>query len=198
LDVTVWYKGHNLGTWPTSDTGLIELIGVPDGTYTFSWSWGGNQYNEDIQIECTQCVWEFCNYLPAKGGEEVFSADEGRSPPRVWDFSPPAKTLNEYFYYGDINRGLIDWYEGQIPIENLLVDVWYEGRLLDTFSTGSNGLISLAGIPDGMYEFDWTWCGQSISKEETITCSQIVWEFENFLPAKGGDKAATFSFSYCA
>lgn len=196
LQVTVWYKGHNLGTWPTSDTGLVELVGVPDGTYTFSWSWGGDEYKEPIQITCTRRVWEFCNYLPAKGGEETFSSDEGRRPLRVWDSSPPAKTLKERFYYSDINRQLFGWYEGQIPIENLPVSVWYDGRLLGTWSTGTNGLISLAGIPDGMYTFNWTWCGEPMSKDETISCSKILWEFQNFLTAKGGDKAATFSFSH--
>jgi hypothetical protein len=195
LEVTVWYGGHKLGTWATSDTGLVELVGVPDGTYTFSWSWGGDQYNEPIQITCAQRIWEFCNYLPAKGGEEFFSSGEGGTPLRLLGSSPPAKTLKEHFYYGDINRQLFGWYEGQIPVQNLPVSVWYNRHLLGTWSTGTNGLINLAGIPDGWYMLNWTWCGQPMSRNETICCSKIVWEFENFLTAKGGDKAAAFLFS---
>jgi len=192
LEVAVWYGPKKLGTWATDATGLIELVGVPDGTYTFTWSWGGSDYNEPVQIKCTHRVWEFCNYLPAKGGEETFSSDEGRRQLRVWSSSLPAINLNERFYYGDINRQLFGYFEGQIPIVNLPVSVWYDGRMLGTWATGTDGLIALTGIPDGTYTFNWTWCGEPMSKDEAIYCSKIDWEFQNFLTAKGGDKAASF------
>jgi len=63
LEVTLW-NDEQLYTAHTDETGTITFAGIPDGTYTLSWSWQGVEMRESVELRCTQLVWEFTNELP--------------------------------------------------------------------------------------------------------------------------------------
>ncbi len=183
LNVMVWYGEQLLGTFPTDPSGTIEFIGVPDGTYEFEWMWCGQKYEDLMEIQCTQLEWEETHYLKAKGEKEQIA------------FSP-AKTIEHYFWYSGIDQELMGVTD-PIPITGLDVSVWYDGVMLTTLQTDTNGLILLTGVPDGVYTYNWSWCGEAGSREVTIFCSQCRWTFDSYLSAKGGDKAIHFINNKC-
>jgi len=65
LEVELWDDGYEPIAYGHTDAdGKVVFSGLPDGTYTFEWSWQGQHYEEMVRINCSQIVWEFTNELP--------------------------------------------------------------------------------------------------------------------------------------
>jgi len=65
LEVELWDDGNEPIAYGHTDAdGKVVFPGLPDGTYTFEWSWQGKPYEETVRIDCSRIVWEFWNELP--------------------------------------------------------------------------------------------------------------------------------------
>jgi len=72
LDVTLW-NNEELWTETTDETGSVTFGGIPDGTYTLTWSWQGIEHQEELpRIDCSKIVWEFTNEVPYWTLEKTF------------------------------------------------------------------------------------------------------------------------------
>jgi hypothetical protein len=99
----------------------------------------------------------------------------------------PARTLQKFFYYEDLNTNLFPDVKN-LPVEGLPVDVAfsYQGVQYNWhFVTDTLGKVELAGVPSGSYHFNWTWNGDAQQETLSICCAKRVWVFENFCEAKG-------------
>ena len=95
--------------------------------------------------------------------------------------SAPAKWIEKCFYYDIDNQ-----YWSYPPVVGLDVTFGTEGRPLWTKTTDVTGCVMFgSGLPDGTYHMDWNWGGEPYYEEFTINCSKLIWEYENYLPAKG-------------
>lgn len=74
LEVTLW-NDEQLYTQHTDATGTVTFAGIPDGTYTLSWSWQGVAMSEHVELRCTNIVWEFWNEVPYWTFEKTFYYD---------------------------------------------------------------------------------------------------------------------------
>lgn len=101
----------------------------------------------------------------------------------VWLGSPApssAKWIEKCFKYDIENE-----YWQFPPVVGLEVDFGQGNETLWTKTTNGLGCVKFgSGLPDGTYWLGWTFGGESYREEVSINCSQLVWHFENLLPAK--------------
>lgn len=52
-----------LMTGHTDSEGKVVFTGLADQTYTIAWYWQGSYIEEEVQIDCSQIIWEFTNVV---------------------------------------------------------------------------------------------------------------------------------------
>ena len=93
LNVTIW-NTQLIASQLTDATGTVIFSDLPDGTYTFVYSWQGIEYRPSEEIRCTKIVWEFTNEVPYWTLEKTFYYD--KTEPSV-----PISHLNVSLYLDD-------------------------------------------------------------------------------------------------
>ena len=107
------------------------------------------------------------------------------------DMSPPVTVLCKTFYYEGLDPSY-NWAE-KVPVTDLGVYIWWYNetggywRYLGYRYTDDYGRICINGSADGRYWFGYIYGGQYRYTTHEINCSQMNWELENYLPAKGGN-----------
>jgi len=77
LEVELWDDGNEPIAYGHTDTnGIVVFSNLPDGTYTFEYSWQGIDYEEMVRINCERIVWEFWNEVPYWTVEKTFYYDD--------------------------------------------------------------------------------------------------------------------------